>query len=149
MQPSDPTAETHTSATNNGFIARWTRLSGSRDFQLLGRLHTDLCNVPLFLLPRVPLQIKLTKARPSVYLMNESADTKTTFQFLDAYLLVRRVQPKPAILEAQEKALEKGALARYNMTRVDLKNFTFSYGSKSRTIDNGLMAPSRNICCLP
>jgi hypothetical protein len=71
MQPRDPTAETHTSAINNGFIARWSRLSGSRDVQLLGRLHTDLCNVPLFLLPRVPLQIKLTKARPSFYLMNK------------------------------------------------------------------------------
>jgi len=55
MQPSDPTAETHTSATNDRFIARWSRLSGSRDVQLLGRLHTDLCNVPLFLLPRVPV----------------------------------------------------------------------------------------------
>ena len=70
MLPSDPTAETHTSATNDGFIARWSRLSGRRDVQLLGRLHTALCNVPLFLLPRVPLQIKLTKARPNFYVMN-------------------------------------------------------------------------------
>jgi len=98
MQPSDPKAETHTSATNNGFISLWSRLSGSRDVQVLGLLHTDLCNVPLFLLPRVPLQIKLTRARPSFYLMNKSADTKTNFKFLDAYLLVRRVQPNPAIL---------------------------------------------------
>jgi len=51
MQPSDPTAETHTSATNNGFIARSSRLRGSRDVQLVGRLHTDLRNVPLLLLP--------------------------------------------------------------------------------------------------
>jgi len=112
MQPSDPTAEMHTLATNDGFIARWSRLSGSRDVQIFGRLHTDLCNVPLFLLPRVPLQIKLTKARPSFYLMNKRADTKTPFKFLNAYLLVRRVQPNPVILEAQEKALEIGAFSR-------------------------------------
>jgi len=56
--------------------------------------------------------------------MNKSADTKTTFKFLDAYLLVRRVQPNPVIVEAQETALERGALARYNMTKVDLKTFT-------------------------
>ena len=73
--------------------------------------------------------------------MNKIADTKTTFKFLDAYLLVRRVQPNPAILEAQEKALEKGALARYNMTRVDLKTFKFSAGSKSRSIDNAVLGP--------
>ena len=141
MQPSVPTAETHTSATNDGFIARWSRLSGSRDVQLLGRLHTDMFNVPLFLLPRVPLQIKLTNARPSFYLMNKSADTKTTFKFLDAYLLVRRVQPNPAILEAHKKALEKWALVRYNTTRVHLKTFTFSAGSKSRSIDNAVLGP--------
>jgi hypothetical protein len=141
MQPSDPMAETHTSGTNNGFIARWSMLSSSRDFQLFGRLHTDLCNIPLFLLPRVLLQIKLKKARPSFYLMNKSTDTKTTFKFLDAYLLVRHVQPNPVILEAQEKALENGALARYNMTRVDLKTFTFSTGSKSRSIDNEVLGP--------
>ena len=71
--------------------------------------------------------------------MNKSADTKTTFKFLDAYLLVRRVQPNPAILEAHEKALEKGALARYIMTRVDLKTFTFSARSISRSIDNAVL----------
>ena len=64
--------------------------------------------------------------------MNKSADT---FKFLDAYLMVRRVQSNTVILEAQETALERGALARYNMTRVDLKTSTFSAGSKSRSID--------------
>ena len=51
MNPSVPMAETRTAATNEGFIARWSKLSGSRDVQLFGRLHT----VPLFLLPRVQL----------------------------------------------------------------------------------------------
>ena len=81
MQPCDPTAETNTSATNDGFIDRWYRLSGSRDVQLFGRPHTDLCNFPLFLLPKVLLQIKLTKARPSFYLMNKSADKKPLSNF--------------------------------------------------------------------
>jgi len=66
--------------------------------------------------------------------MNKSADTKITFKFLDAYLLVRRVQPNPLILSAEETALERGALARYYTTRDDLKNFTFSVGFKSRSI---------------
>jgi len=73
--------------------------------------------------------------------MNKSADTKTTFKFLDAYLLVKRVQPNPVIMSAQEKALERGALARYNMTRVDLKSFTFSAGSKSQSIHNAALGP--------
>jgi len=76
------------------------------DVQLFGRLHTDLCNVPLFLMPKVPLLIKLTKARPCFYLMNKNVDTKTTFKFLDAYLMFRRVQPNPVIMSTQETALE-------------------------------------------
>ena len=63
------------------------------------------------------------------------------FKFLDAYLLVRRVQPNPLIQETHEKALEKGALARYNITRVEVKTFTFSAGSKSRSIDNAVSGP--------
>ena len=50
--------------------------------------------------------------------------------------MVRRVNPNPVILVARELALERGALARYNMTRVDLKTFIFSAGSKSRFIDS-------------
>ena len=146
MNSCDPMAETHTSATNDGFIALWSRLSGIRDVQFFGRLHTDLCNVPLFLLPKVQLQMKMTKVRPSFYMMNKSADTKTTFKFLDAYLMVS-VQPNPLILTAHETALALGALARYNRTSVVLKTFTFSVGSKSRSIENAVLAPSPNACC--
>ena len=53
--------------------------------------------------------------------------------------MVRRVQPNPVILEAQETALESGAFGRYNMTSVDLKTFTFSAVSKSRSINNSVL----------
>jgi len=38
------------------------------------------------MLTGVQLQIKFTKARMSYYLMNKTADTKTTYKFLNAYL---------------------------------------------------------------
>jgi len=94
----EPMNETHTSATNNGFIARWRRLSGSREVQL---------------------QFKLTKARPSFYLMNKTSYKKIIFKFLDVYQMVRRMQPNPLFLSAHETALAEGALAWYNMTSVD------------------------------
>jgi len=40
--------------------------------------------------------------------MNKIADTKTTFKFLDAYLMVRRVEPNPVILLAQETPWKVG-----------------------------------------
>jgi len=91
MQHCGPLFENHTATTNEGFIASGDSLSGSRDFKLFGQMHTLPCNVPLFLLPSDRLHIKLTKARLRFYLLNKTADSKNTFKFLDAYLLVRRV----------------------------------------------------------
>jgi hypothetical protein len=56
----------------------------------------------------------------SYYLMNKTADTKTTYKILNAYLVVRSMQPNPLNLSAHDKALTNAALARYNITRVDL-----------------------------
>ena len=47
------------------------------------------------------------------------------------------------------KGTDRGALARYNITRVDLKTFTFSAMSKSRSIDNSVLRPSPNAWCSP
>ena len=129
-------AEKYKPSTNDRFIARRSRLSGSRDVQLFERLHTDLCNLLLCMLPEVELQIKLIKARPSFYLINKTGESKVTFKFLDAYLMIRRVQPNPLIVSAHDKELNKGALARINITLAKLKTY-ISAGSKSRSIDYG------------
>jgi len=60
MMPCDPTTAAVTAVTNRVFITRWDRLSASKGLQLFGRLHSDLFNVPLVLLPGVSLQIRLT-----------------------------------------------------------------------------------------
>ena len=73
--------------------------------------------------------------------MIKTADTETTFKFLDANLIVIRVQPNLLILSVLETALADGALARYNMTRLNLKTFPFSAASKSRSIDNAVLGP--------
>ena len=84
MLPCDPSkADNTAAATNVEFLTRWDKVKQTKDVQLYSRLHCDICNVPKFLLPGVNLQIKLTKARSSFYLMNATADSKTTFKFLD------------------------------------------------------------------
>jgi hypothetical protein len=74
--------------------------------------------------------------------MNRNGDTKTAFKFLDAQLLVRRVRPNPAILVAHTSTLSSGGLARYNLTRVELKTCKFSAGSKSLSIDHVVLGPT-------
>jgi len=118
MQRSVPSAENLTTTANLGLIKRRHRFSASREFQLFGRLLTDICNVPLYLLPGGMLYVNLTKARPRFYVMNKSVDSKTVFKLLDAQLFIRRVRPNPAILLVQNSTVTKGSLARYNLTSV-------------------------------
>jgi hypothetical protein len=55
MLTCDPTA---TDAKDTGFIIRWNRCKQSKVIQLYRRLHSDLCNVPLYLLPGIRIKIK-------------------------------------------------------------------------------------------
>jgi hypothetical protein len=71
--------------------------------------------------------------------MSTKADSTTEFQFHEAYLIVNRIRPNPSYLKAHNTILAKRGLARYNLTRVELKTFTFSPGPKSFTIDNGVL----------
>jgi hypothetical protein len=109
---------------------------------MYGRIHSEICNVPKFLLPGIKLQIQFTKAKPSFYLMNTPADSKTIFKFLDAKLFVKRVRPNPRIHPAHEETL-KTDLARYIIKRVELKTFTFSSGPQSLSIDQAIVG------CIP
>jgi hypothetical protein len=73
--------------------------------------------------------------------MNKDKNSTTQFKFLDVKLYVRRIRPNPSILSAHIKTLEQGVLARYNMTRVETKAFTFAQGAQSMSIDNAVIGP--------
>ena len=75
------------------------------------------------MLPGVKLQIKFTKAQPSFYLTNNTADSKTTFKFLEAHLQVKRVHPIPPSYRLKLWHWASGPSR--GMTRVELKTFTF------------------------
>jgi len=70
--------------------------------------------------------------------MSTDAESKTTFKFLDAQLLVRRIKANPKIPMAHE-ALLKTELALYPITRVELKTFTFSSGPQSLSINQAVI----------
>ena len=71
--------------------------------------------------------------------MNTTADSTTQFKFLEAYLVVNRIRANPAYLLAHNPSLAKGGLARCNLTRVELKSFAYSGGTKSLSIDNAVI----------
>jgi len=92
--PGDPTSDAN---KNKGFVKRWERHKQRKVTELYGRLHTDICNVPQFLLSGVRVQIKLTKSKDDFYLMSANTDTKQKreqlINFSDAELIVRRIRP--------------------------------------------------------
>ena len=73
--------------------------------------------------------------------MNVTADSKTTFKFLDAKLFVKRIRPHPDIVSAHNETLKTGDLAPYNLTIVELKTYTFAPALKSLSIDNLVLGP--------
>ena len=81
----------------------------------------------------------MTKAKDDFYLMNANADSKATFEFLDAELIVRRIRPSPKISHAHTEALRKGCIARYNLTRVELKTSTFAGGPQAISNNNAVL----------
>jgi len=85
------------------------------------------------------MQIRLTKAKDDFNLMNANADSKTTFKYLDAELIVRPIRPSPKISYAHTEALSKGCIARYNLTRVELKTFTYAGGLQAISINNAVL----------
>jgi len=134
MQACDPTAAATTN--NRGFISRWERCKHSKEIELYGRVHADICNVPHFILPGVRIQFRFTKARQAFFLMHYNSSSSVQLKFLDAQLFVNHIKPNPAILMAHNAVLLKGEHARYNVRRVEVKMFTFPKGSKSLSIDN-------------
>jgi len=107
-----PCELTAADAKNKVFITRWNKIKKSKEVQIYGRINSDIRNVPLYLIPGARMRIKLKKAKPSFYLMNNDADAKTVFKFIDTQLFDNRVRPSPSLLLGHNIALGKGALAR-------------------------------------
>ena len=91
-------------------------------------------NEPTLLIPGIQIQVKLDRSKSEFYLLGSQADPKAVFKFTDAVLYVRHVKSNPSILIAHTQALKK-ANARYDVTKVALKTFTFGSASKSLSID--------------
>jgi len=125
--------------SNTGFLARRKHLKKSQEVHMYGRLHADICNGPQLLINGVKIQVKLTKARPAFYLLSSQEDAKVYFKIQEALLYVKRIKPNVSVMTANNEALIAGYPLRYNLTRMELKPFTFSASSRSLSVDNAVL----------
>ena len=77
----DPSAADIRKTGNTGFIDRLDRIKQGKEIQLYGELYSDICNVPLYLLSGVRLQIRLTRSRRTFCLMNKDKNFKLSLKF--------------------------------------------------------------------
>jgi hypothetical protein len=103
--------------TNAGFISRFNKLKESQTIEMYGRIHSDIFNVPLYLLSGVKIQIDLTKAKEYFYLLSSKSDAKVKSQFIEAQLRVKRIRPSLAILAAHNETILKEFTCLINFTR--------------------------------
>ncbi|KAK3908157.1 hypothetical protein KUF71_018670 [Frankliniella fusca] len=121
---------------NLGLAWRRSRTKLSREFEMMGPLHLDICYTDRLLLNNCTLRVKLTRSRDAFALMSTKGTEK--IKLLDVKLYVRRVNISPSVLLAHAQALEKSP-AKYPVNRVDIKTVTIAQGMHSKTIDNLFM----------
>jgi hypothetical protein len=71
--------------------------------------------------------------------MVKDADSKVTFKILDARMLVRHIKRNDVILVAHNTTLNARALAKYQLSSIEVKTFTFAAGSQSLSVDNAVL----------
>ena len=82
--------------------------------------------------------MKFTKSMSEFCLLAEKSDPKAHFKISDATLRVKHIKAGLSIYLAHTKTSEQ-INARYDITKVILKTFTFGPGSKSLSIDNAVL----------
>ncbi|XP_064635795.1 uncharacterized protein F54H12.2-like [Lineus longissimus] len=119
--------------TNGGFKTRAKFIAKSRQLDMFGRLHLDLCHQSRYLLNGVDLKLRLNRTKNNFNLMSDVGTEVTKIK--KAVLLVQQVKPNPAVLTAHAKALNTSN-AKYPIRRVEVKTFSVNAGTQTVTRDN-------------
>jgi hypothetical protein len=113
----DPT-DTSAATANKSWARRCNLQKQSKVIGMVGRIHAVVCNCQTFIVPRVTVNVRLTKGRREFYLMTK--DIQVTLNILEARLLVRHITANPSVIYAHKTTLEAGRLAKYHLTRVEV-----------------------------
>lgn len=118
---------------NEGLKARRELTNKSREIDMLGHLHVDICNQNKFMLNGVELRFKFIRSKDAFSIMASAGEFKV--HIVDISLWIRRCKISPTALLAHSKTLQTGT-AKYPITRVELKTFTLPSGIRNKTLDN-------------
>ncbi|KAJ8029813.1 hypothetical protein HOLleu_29306 [Holothuria leucospilota] len=133
MDVADPGAPAATG--NIGLKKRSRFTNGSKEVELIGRLHSDIFCQEKYLLSGVDLRLKLTPSKDSFVLMSSGQDPEYRVMLQQVSLFVRKVKIAPSVLIAHAKALDKDT-AKYTVRRVQTKILSVPAGNFSLNEDH-------------
>ena len=125
-------------ASNKEALYRQHFTVGGKTFDMIGHLHCDAFNQDKMLINEVEMRVRLVRSKDAICLMDVSDDGKFSVKIKEAALIVRRVKINPGVLLAHANALFK-TTAKYPITRVEVKSFTFHTGVLGDTLDNVIL----------
>lgn len=122
--------------TNEGVKARFERTKYSKEFECLGRIHSELFEQPKLLLNKVTLGIKFQRSDPKFILMSKKGvEANYRISIEQAILLVTVKRVASHVREAIETRLLE-TNAKYNLRRVEMKFFTKGAGRSDVSVTN-------------
>ncbi|XP_069061931.1 uncharacterized protein F54H12.2-like [Pleurodeles waltl] len=113
---------------NQGFVKRANFATGSRQFDLQGRIHSDLFYQDKLLINGINLKIKLTRNKDSFCLISGDAE-QYKLVILSTSLFLKRVKVSPSVRLAHAEALQLSN-TKYSRERVALKIFSIPTGTQ-------------------
>ncbi|XP_074107773.1 uncharacterized protein LOC141533022 [Cotesia typhae] len=119
---------------NLGLKKRKELLTCDKTADFIGHLHYDVFNQERFLINGVEMRLRLTCARDTFCLMDDTVNG-CVYNISDASLLVRRAKISPGTLLAHARMLAK-TTAKYPLTRVEVKAVSMAAGVHGETMDN-------------
>ncbi len=125
---------------NAGFIDRAAYCTESKTFELMGKLHIDLCRQERLLLNAIQVTLKLTQSREPFRIMRPAKATGETatdyrVEIVTALLKVPMIKATEAMVIGHEEGLLEGP-AVYPFERTEIKTFTIPSGERQTQIDN-------------
>jgi len=126
-----------TKAFSGSLTSRKTYIEDSKTCELRGRLHLDLFEQPLHLLPHVRLHFKFIRSSPEFSLLVKpvaagTAASKYKIKFTKAELHIRKIKSTEVLSLTHEKILLKeNHLANYSIRRIYCRHFNISNGDSN------------------
>lgn len=143
----DSTPQTLFATTDSSFFKRNQFARSANGIELAGKIHADICSNPTLMLPGVNFKFRFTRSKDEFALIKlsnegEDKDKKYTVHIEEASLYVRRYQMLASLSLRNHQILQRGALIKYPIRKVNMRTFLIPKGVttfSNNTLLNGVL----------